>query len=288
MSLQHGAVSVVIPTRNRAAILGRAVSSVVTQTFLPNEVIVVDDASSDDTQVTMDKIIEAEKHVHIRYVRLEVSGGANYARNLGVQLASSELVAFQDSDDVWDPRKLEFQVPLFDGQSEYLLAYSALRKAGPSGAAVVTVLSGTEPDFHLRLMQRNFISTQTVIGQRELFLRFPFDNKLSRFQDWDAWLRMIGHVNFIGLPEPLVEASDTLGSISRSVELIEPSVAKILANHRDAYRNVPAARMNLERMAAGGARRSGRYVLAMGWAIKYFRSLTQSAVQRSGLSLRRV
>lgn len=98
-------VSVVIPTYNRAWLLGRAIDSVLAQTFQSFEVLVVDDGSTDDTAAVVQAYGE-----RVRYVRQENAGVAA-ARNTGVRLAHHELIAFLDSDDVWLPRKLELQVP---------------------------------------------------------------------------------------------------------------------------------------------------------------------------------
>src|SRR5438876_789956 len=97
-------VSVVIPTFNKGCLVAEAVESVLAQTLLPAEIIVVDDGSRDDTRERL-----AAYRERIQYAFQE-NRGVSAARNHGVRRATSDLIAFLDSDDVWHPRKLEIQV----------------------------------------------------------------------------------------------------------------------------------------------------------------------------------
>ena len=97
-------ISVVIPTYNRAEIVSRAIKSVQDQTLQPFEIIVIDDGSSDDT-----RRITKEQFSHCRYYYQE-NQGVSSARNLGIQKAESEWIAFLDSDDEWKPNKLVSQL----------------------------------------------------------------------------------------------------------------------------------------------------------------------------------
>src|SRR5262245_59433756 len=99
-------VSVVIPTRNRAHLLGRALRSALAQTLTDFEVVVVDDASSDDPG----RAVEELGDPRIRLLRLSERGGAGRARNAGIQAARGEFVAFLDSDDEYLPAMLERQI----------------------------------------------------------------------------------------------------------------------------------------------------------------------------------
>lgn len=93
-------ISAVVPTYNRADLISRAVESILAQTRPPDEVIVVDDGSSDDTRDVVSRYRE------VRYLR-QSNAGASTARNLGVENARYEWIAFLDSDDVWLPDHLE-------------------------------------------------------------------------------------------------------------------------------------------------------------------------------------
>ena len=96
-------VSVIIPVFNREALIGRAIRSVLAQTFSDFELIIVDDASTDRTELE----VKAFTDSRIRYVRRTVNGGNAAARNTGVKNARGRLIAWLDSDDEYAPEFLE-------------------------------------------------------------------------------------------------------------------------------------------------------------------------------------
>ena len=104
-------ISAVIPTHNRAALVIRAITSVLQQTYPVHEIIVVDDGSTDDTKELFCRFLSSLNHtaapIHYLYQQQQ---GAAVARNAGIAAASGEWIAFLDSDDIWLPRKLEWQV----------------------------------------------------------------------------------------------------------------------------------------------------------------------------------
>ena len=104
---QSYTVSVVIPAYNMEKYIGRAIDSVLAQTRQPDEIIVVDDGSTDNTA---DVIKSYGSRVH--YIRQE-NGGASVARNTGIEAAKSEWIAFLDADDEWLPEKLQLQIECF-------------------------------------------------------------------------------------------------------------------------------------------------------------------------------
>jgi len=97
-------ISVIVPTFNRADCIGRTLESVLGQSLAPDEIIVVDDGSTDGT----DALVAAYGD-RVRYVR-QANAGVSAARNHGARLARARWLAFVDSDDLWHPRKLEIQV----------------------------------------------------------------------------------------------------------------------------------------------------------------------------------
>lgn len=99
-------VSVILPTHNRAAFLSRAISSVLGQTYRQLELIVVDDASTDNTP----EVVRSFSDPRLRCLRLAQNSRAGAARNAGMRAARGSLLAFQDDDDIWFVQKLERQV----------------------------------------------------------------------------------------------------------------------------------------------------------------------------------
>jgi glycosyltransferase involved in cell wall biosynthesis len=101
-------VSVIVPTYNRAAVIGEAIENIFQQTYRNLEVIVVDDGSTDDTQAKLESYGR-----QIRWTA-QPNAGPAAARNRGIGMAAGEIIAFQDSDDAWHPSKIERQVSLLE------------------------------------------------------------------------------------------------------------------------------------------------------------------------------
>jgi len=181
-------VSVVLPTRDRAAVVGRAVASVLAQTFSDSELIVVDDGSTDNTI----DVIRSFADPRLRVVRLTESGGPSRARNEGVRVSRGTLVAFLDSDDEWLPGKLDRQVTLIRDDSRVDVVYgraqrvddrtgrrAPMHRALPEGDAFSMLVRGWNPAF------------SSVIVKRTVFLKVGgFDPGLPAFTDHDLLLRI--------------------------------------------------------------------------------------------------
>ena len=120
--MSEPAISVVIPTHNRAAVLGRAIDSVIAQTFDDWEIVLVDDGSTDDTDALLLRYAN-RLGPKLRVIRQE-NAGAAAARNRGIDAARGVFVAFLDSDDEFLPEKLARQIELFRIRPELGLVYS--------------------------------------------------------------------------------------------------------------------------------------------------------------------
>jgi glycosyltransferase involved in cell wall biosynthesis len=191
-----------MPAFNRAATVGRAIASVVAQTVGDWELLVVDDASTDD----LSGALPAAADSRIRLLRHQRNRGAAAARNTGIAAARAPLVAFIDSDDEWLPLKLERQLAVF-------------AQAPPTLGATCTafrlrrVRTGYVEDRYPRATRRwadslldgCFVSPgSTMMARRECFHRVGLlDDSLSRFEDWDWLLRLIEQYEFDCLSEVL-------------------------------------------------------------------------------------
>lgn len=127
---EPGMVSVIIPTYNRGYFISKTIDSVLAQTYRPVEIIVVDDGSSDDTSVVVDKYGS-----QLRYIYQENAGLAS-ARNTGLAAARGEYIAFQDSDDIWLPWKLQAQVALMRNVPDLALVWTDMTAVDPDGEMV--------------------------------------------------------------------------------------------------------------------------------------------------------
>lgn len=194
-------VSVVIPTFERAHVVGRAVLSVFGQTSPPSEVIVVDDGSSDGTPSVLEAFGD-----RIRVLRHPRNLGVAAARNTGVAAALSPLVAFLDSDDWWLPQKLALQVPFLESRPGWVACQTDeiwVRR----GVRVNPGLRHRKPleDVFVPSLRLCLVSPSAVIVRVSLLRELcGFDERLPVCEDYDLWLR-IGASHPIPLyPVPLL------------------------------------------------------------------------------------
>jgi glycosyltransferase involved in cell wall biosynthesis len=198
-------VSVIVPTYNRGHLLGRAIRSVLDQTFQDLEVLVVDDGSSDGTEA----VVRAFPDPRIRYLRHDVNRGACAARNTGIRAATGAYIAFQDSDDEWLPEKLSTQLAVFDSSTDERLGlvtcgFIDLR---PREQRVLL----PRPDAWTRELFLTFEcgphGTPTLLVRLSVFPERPlFDERLPANQDWDYVVRLMEHCTVACVPHPLVRA----------------------------------------------------------------------------------
>ena len=140
-------VSIIIPTYNRAHFLGEAIQSVLDQTYQDFEIIVIDDASTDNTE----ELVKSFGDERIRYIRLkENSGASSVPRNTGLRAARGEYIAFLDSDDRWFPTKLTKQMGLIAAHNLDFIASQVID---------VNLSSGTET------VRGNVIKGKTLLSQ---------------------------------------------------------------------------------------------------------------------------
>lgn len=225
-------ISVIIPTYNRARLLPRALQSVLNQTFSEIEVIVVDDASTDNTE----QIVASMTDSRIWYVRLDHNSGACIARNIGIQAAHGKWIAFQDSDDEWLPDKLEKQFAQLQ-ETGADVVFCAFKHYGTDGEKQYTF-----PHAHVQpgrityeqLLFENLVSTQTILGKRECFEQTPFKPNFPRLQDWEMMLRMVQRYDVRYFNDVLVRLYEQPDSISRQPELALAALEELRYMHGNA------------------------------------------------------
>ena len=188
-------ISVIIPTYNRPDRLVRCVRSIFRQTHLPDEVVIVDDASSVKYEQAMEKIERGAPQPHealnVRYVRNEEGGGANVARNTGAALARGDVLMFIDDDDSWQPTKVEGQIRLLDQDPDVGIVYSGRRVVTEAGEVLYCIAPQHEGWLHRLLLQRNCIGTTSGVAIRQSVFEQAggFDEDLPALQDYDLWIR---------------------------------------------------------------------------------------------------
>jgi glycosyltransferase involved in cell wall biosynthesis len=201
------AVSVVLPTYNRAPTLERAIDSVLNQTFTDLELIVIDDGSTDGTPQTLSQYADRR---NVRLVSTPHRGCAA-ARNAGISLSSGRYVAFQDSDDEWAPHKLATAVASLEGTGpETGVFYSDMLMMLDDGrSGVLTspeVKQGVLVDEQTLDYQVRCIGIQSAVIKRECFeAAGRFDEALPRLIDLDLLIRLSDRFRFVRSPEVLVK-----------------------------------------------------------------------------------
>jgi len=222
-------VSVILPTYNRAQTLAQSVSSVLSQTFTNFELIIVDDGSGDSTP----EVVGSFRDPRIRYIRYPENRGAAHARNVGLAESRGELVAFQDSDDVWMPQKLEKQVAALGGARKgTALVYSDMLRMEEDGTlayfAAPEVRKGVLADPVTNDYQVFMLGLVTVLAAKRCLEEVGgFDESLTRYIDLDILARLALRYEFFHLKEPLaiyrctkgISADPYNSYISRSILL---------------------------------------------------------------------
>jgi len=208
-------VSVVMPTYNRAREISRSIRSVLSQSFSDFELIIVDDASKDNT----DEVISGFVDSRIRYEKLTSNVGGAEARNIGIRLARGEIVAFQDSDDEWTCSKLEDYLKVFEADVEIGAVFSNFIQIWPGGCRLMPVGLYTlnEKDIYTSLLWQNHVGTPTlVVKKRCLEIVGGFTPEMPRYQDWDLALKLAKITKLTYLKEPTLLSYVTEGSITQN------------------------------------------------------------------------
>lgn len=211
-------VSIVAPTYNRARLLRRSLQSLLVQTERRFEVIVVDDASDDDSEA----VVRGIGDKRVRYQRLPENRGPAGARNAGVTGARADLVAFQDSDDEWMPDKLEKQLALLaSGGPETGVVYCDMLRVDADGK--------TTAPHHSPMLERGRwldpltgfyapfgLGIQSCLIRRDAYLDAGgFVEDLRCFEDLELFLRLLLRWRFEHIQEPLVLYYDTGGQTAQ-------------------------------------------------------------------------
>lgn len=195
-------ISVVIPTRNRSERLQRALRSAQAQRWRNIEIIVIDDASSDDTPALLEDL--SAEDPRIRHARNDLPKGGGAARNAGIALAHGTYVAFLDDDDLWMPHKLERQHAMLAAHPDASAVSCGFVLRSPGNAD--RTLTPQPPQDPQQLLRSNHLGGASVCFTTLALLREVggFDPVLRSGQDWDLWLKLYARGPVLVCPEPLV------------------------------------------------------------------------------------
>ena len=258
-------VSVVIPCYNRAAVVEKAVRSVLEQSYPTLELILVDDGSTDQTR----QVIEEIQDERLRYV-YQKNAGACAARNHGAALAKGEYIAFHDSDDVWHPDKLEKQMRVMQEKHPDVVVCK-MKRFDADGSVV----------FYPKRIGEGFVSTQddlfgigtqTILARREVLEAEQFFSEMPRYQDLEWIYRVLQRFTLYCMAEPMVDYYIGADSISRGTEKMYAAFVLLRKRYPELRTAFPALSLHITADLLSGWKEmlrkkpgeSGKY-LALAW-----------------------
>lgn len=230
-------VSAIITTHNRKDLLLKAINSVLNQTYKNIECIVVDDASTDATQEILSDLIQQQKVRYI-YIAPENSRGGNHARNVGVQNARGEYLAFLDDDDEWLPEKTEKQVAVLENNADvgFVFCGRLIEKNFDVSSRVSDGVKTKDGDLSKEILIRITTTTTCIMVRKDILLQAGgFDEELKYWQEYEMTIRVLQLTKAVGIKEDLVLyrviTGDT-GRLSNKIEGWEQAVDYINQKHK--------------------------------------------------------
>jgi glycosyltransferase involved in cell wall biosynthesis len=238
--------SVILPTFNDAENIVNAIDSVLSQTEKDFEVIVIDDASTDETYKILEENIKDKR---VRITRHEINMGPGAARNTGLKEARGQYVAFLDSDDLWHPKFLEnfaSEIIIYNRALGYGLWFSNGHVY--CGEKYLCLMpqsiwcnNVSREDMFKRLYTVNCILTQGVVVDRDVFDRCGgFDETLRSAQDYDMWLNMARITSFHFIDKPLFIYNVRKDTVSSNISRRINCQLAILKKHEQSIREITA------------------------------------------------
>ncbi len=240
-------ISVIIPTYNRSASLMPAIKSALAQNHRNIEVIVVDDASTDDTAALLQ--VKQANNPNLHVVRHAVNKGAAAARNTGIACAKGEWIALLDSDDLWVVDKLDRQLAYLREHNLDMGTTHAVFRRFESQELAERLLPAHK-DWTQPLVQGLGVNAgSTLLVKKTVFdIVGGFDEELQRLEDWDWFIRaMLAGVTFDNVPFNgsiiQVGGPPKVAAVDRSTEILQAKHARAIYDRwgSDMYQRFEAA-----------------------------------------------
>jgi len=252
-------VSVIIPCFKDSNTLGRAISSILSQSYPAVEIIVVNDSSPESDAIEALLL----DYPMVRYLRNLVNVGLAASRNKGLQAARGEIVAFLDADDEYHPKKIELQLAALEPNT---VVTCNLTNKYPNGRTHVSNARSRVFERADDILFRNILPGACLLARRELLIGFGgYDSKLRSSEDYDLWLRLlVGGVKVKFLGEPLYIYWFNPAGLSKNFRNISKWEIEVIKNH--------AARM--------GGEWSGKLFYARVLSVWIFRHLMRAELSR--------
>lgn len=208
---EFGPVSVIMPAYNCGDFIGQAIDSVIAQTYTHWELLIVDDASTDNTaEIVRQKKASEER---IRFFQHSINLGTQHARNKAIQEGSGRFIAFLDADDLWLPEKLEIQLRIMqkDKVAGCFSSYDLIDEAGRKTGKKIMALPKLS---FQKLLKANYVGNLTGIYDSKKIGKI-YCPDIAKRQDWALWLEVVKKGGpLIGIGQSLAKYRVRKGSIS--------------------------------------------------------------------------
>ncbi len=181
-------ISVIIPVFNRENFIFKSVSSVLCQTYTNWELLIIDDASTDDTYFSIFTLIDNKK---VFYYYSPVNRGVSWARNFGIKKSRGDYIAFLDSDDYWFPNKLEKQIKYMHKNNFLICQTDEIWIRKNKFVNPKLKHKKIEGEIFLKSLDMCIVSPSAVLLHKKVLDNVGFfDETLTACEDYDLWLRI--------------------------------------------------------------------------------------------------
>ena len=227
-----GLVSIIMPSYNTGKFIAESIASVAAQTYTDWELIIVDDASNDNTDEVVQRVIQGEQksvchpersisvvegsnsEERIRYLKNDRNRGAAYSRNRALREAKGKWIAFLDSDDIWTPDKLEKQIA-FMTKNGYAFSYTRYEEIDENGKSTGTIVGGPKRITKTGMYNYCWPGCLTVMYDREVVGDIQIA-EIQKNNDYAMWLKICRKADCFLLDENLARYRKRGGSITHA------------------------------------------------------------------------
>ncbi|AVR44854.1 glycosyl transferase [Christiangramia fulva] len=209
----YGKVSVIMPAYNSGKFIGHAIDSVIAQTYENWELLIVDDASTDDTREIIQNKLNSDQRIQLFHHSTNL--GTQYSRNKAIEKAAGRFIAFLDADDLWIPEKLEIQLKTLHEQN-FQACFSSYDLIDEKGRSLGKTIKALPKLNFQKLLKANYVGNLTgIYDTRKIGKIFCPD--IAKRQDWALWLEVIRKGGPItGIQQSLAKYRVRKNSISRN------------------------------------------------------------------------
>lgn len=204
-------VSVIMPSYNAERFIKGSIESVLEQTYIDWELIIVDDRSTDNTVKIIDTYMQQDKR--IKYIVLEENSGPAVARNRAIEEARGRYIAFLDSDDLWSPNKLSKQIS-FMQEHDIAFSYTSYYRIEEKSGEIIDRISIPKKVDYSELLKQNIIGCLTAIYDTQKIGK-AYMPEIRKRQDFGLWLNILKKIPYAyGMDEPVAYYRVRTASVS--------------------------------------------------------------------------